>query len=523
VKNDTKKNLKLPQNLNQKFIIRKDLTPTRRFEIAFKAYQIQQMVNSYGEMTKLAIQYKICRAFLYILLNILMSNISQIFSPQEQEKKITKKELISRMLLHRMVGKNSIESISEIMNYDQLKNSSVGSISQSLSAIGALLPTVQSIPVDKVVEITATSDEIFIGNRPILITLEPKSLTILSIELAKSRDESTWSEHFTKIELAGEIEIINIVTDGGSGLCSAISDRGILWQPDTYHAIAHRLGKWVHKLEQRAYKRIAIEYERKRVLASAKSKKVINKRRYKYNKAREETLKVIEIYDNFLYLYSSIIKELQPFKSSGELRDREIAKENIEVALELIESINDEHINKQVATIKNILPELLNYFEEAKKSIKKCKRLGIDDDIITTLTLAWQWNKRLIKVKKDKRRREKAKSERLFYLEYAKAILGDEYKKTKEMLFDELDNIIQSSSMVENINSILRPYLNNSKNQITQEFLNLFAFYHNHRRFKEGKRKGKTPMELITGKEQDKDWIELLTDFIEKVEPSFFL
>ena len=64
--------------------------------------------------------------------------------------------------------------------------------------------------------------------------------------------------------------------------------------------------------------------------------------------------------------------------------------------------------------------------------------------------------------------------------------------------------------MVKCINSILRPYLNNSKNQVTQEFLNTFMFYHNHRRYHAGKRKGKTPMELLTGKKQKEDWIILL-------------
>ena len=64
--------------------------------------------------------------------------------------------------------------------------------------------------------------------------------------------------------------------------------------------------------------------------------------------------------------------------------------------------------------------------------------------------------------------------------------------------------------MVECINSILRPYLNSSKNQVTQGFLNTFMFYHNHRRYQAGKRKGKTPMELLTGKPQTEDWIVLL-------------
>ena len=110
-----------------------------------------------------------------------------------------------------------------------------------------------------------------------------------------------------------------------------------------------------------------------------------------------------------------------------------------------------------------------------------------------------------------------------FYQEYAKYSLGNSYEEVSKLIFDELDNIVQASSIIENINSILRPYLDKSKNQITQEFLNLFAFYHNHRRYNDGKRKGKTPMEILTNKKQDKDWVELLTDFIEDTKPSFFL
>ena len=426
------------------------------------------------------------------------------------------------MLLHRMVGKSSISAISEIMKYDEFKYSSVGSVSQSLLAIGTLLPTVQVIPLDEKIEITAVADEIFIGNQPILITVEPKSSVILAIELADDRKKVTWSEHIAKIESAGKIEIVRMVTDEGTGLRSAISDKGIFWQPDTYHAIAHRLGKWVHILEQRAYKRIAIEYERKRVISSAKTKKIINQRRYKYNKSRKKSLEAIEIYEDFLYLYAHLIKELQPFHSNGKIRDRVRAKENIEVALELIKSLENGNINSQVSSIEKILPELLNYFEETKGAIKRCKNLGMDDETITMLTLAWQWDKALTKAKKEERRK-RAKAEYLFYIEYSKDILGDSYKDVKSKIFDELDNIVQASSIVENINSILRPYLDQSKNQITQEFLNLFAFYHNHRRYSAGKRKGKTPMEILTKESQDKGWIELLTDFIEMVDYSFFL
>ena len=35
-------------------------------------------------------------------------------------------------------------------------------------------------------------------------------------------------------------------------------------------------------------------------------------------------------------------------------------------------------------------------------------------------------------------------------------------------------------------------------------------FYHNHRRYKSGKRKGKAPIELLTGQPLEADWVDLL-------------
>ena len=55
-----------------------------------------------------------------------------------------------------------------------------------------------------------------------------------------------------------------------------------------------------------------------------------------------------------------------------------------------------------------------------------------------------------------------------------------------------------------------------------ENMLNLIAFYHNNRRYRAGKRADKTPMEILTGKKQDKDWTELLSDLVEEKDPQFF-
>jgi len=39
-------------------------------------------------------------------------------------------------------------------------------------------------------------------------------------------------------------------------------------------------------------------------------------------------------------------------------------------------------------------------------------------------------------------------------------------------------------------------------------------------RSKAGKRKGQTPMELLTGEKQEKNWIEILFDLVEHKDPS---
>jgi len=64
--------------------------------------------------------------------------------------------------------------------------------------------------------------------------------------------------------------------------------------------------------------------------------------------------------------------------------------------------------------------------------------------------------------------------------------MEDEELTTQQAVYSRLDKIVQSSALVECINSILRPYLNTCKNQVTQEMLNLVIYYHNYRRYRDG-------------------------------------
>jgi hypothetical protein len=194
------------------------------------------------------------------------------------------------------------------------------------------------------------------------------------------------------------------------------------------------------------------------------------------------------------------------------------------VALDLIEGLDHNAINKDIALVRKALPNILTYFADADVAVKNCEKLTDNKDALIALYLAWQWNKSVIKSKQTDRKHH-AIEQRDFYYELAMLFVGDEKRgiQLKENVYAELDQIIQASSMVECINSILRPHLNNSKNQVSQAFLNTFMFYHNHRRYHAGKRKGKTPMEILTGKAQTEDWITLLLKKIKHKEQSSLL
>ncbi len=117
------------------------------------------------------------------------------------------------------------------------------------------------------------------------------------------------------------------------------------------------------------------------------------------------------------------------------------------------------------------------------------------------LCLAWQWHKRVVNAKQADARHEAAAWEQEMLELTAIPFSGDQASLTTltEQVYTKLDEIVQSSGLVECLNSIIRPYLNTTRNHVTQELLNLSMFYHNHRRYKAGKRKGHTPMEFIYG------------------------
>lgn len=506
-----------------KFIRRRDIPPELRLYIAGVALFDQE----YGRITALSIKYKISRTFIYQLRNQLLISGWVVFGMGQKQTKERREragqeeqiELLREILSLRLEGKCPLIGISLLLKRRGSKSSSIGYISQVLKEIGnSLSPVLEGFDHMKLAVVFA-SDEVFSSNRPLLITVDPISSAILRMELGKDRKSSSWEAHWDSLLKAGFIPVL-LTNDEGTGMKSAQAKvlKGVPRQGDVYHGIAHRLGDICRILEQQAWASVNEEYDSERKINSVVTEAIVEKRFALYEQARLESTKTIQLYDDFKLYYEYMIEQFQLFDEWGNPRKIEINKENLADAIAAMQALGHKKANKELKTIENIKASLFHFLSRAGKVIRFLERSCTNEaqkKALKAVCLAYQAQKNYRKVKKATSKKYYRQKE-AEWLRVAQLYLGNYKEQTigfeafKKQCYGQLDTIVQSSAIVETINSIVRMYLNSCKNQINQPTLNLIMFYHNHRRYVQGKRKHFTPMELLTGQKQEKDWLDLM-------------
>jgi hypothetical protein len=314
--------------------------------------------------------------------------------------------------------------------------------------------------------------------------------------------------------LAGYTPFV-LSNDEGTGMSSAKKAvfPELERQSDTFHAVSHRLGLYVERYEKAALKAISNEYDCMNSTNRSKTFATYEKRFERYEKLCRMTKKAIALYDSFVFLYHCLLEQLQVFDNQGLLKNYDSVLLDFDTALSLLLDLKKDDINAHVKHIEGCKEELFQFRRTAQTIVQELKE-EIPQAILAILCLIWQTRKNKVNAKQEKRKNALKRKEVLLEekLRLMEDQIEDQMENYKALVFAKLDQIVQSSAAVECINSILRPYLVASKNQITQEYLNLFMAYHNHRRFRAGKRKGKTPFELLTGKVQEKDWIQIILE-----------
>ena len=402
------------------------------------------------------------------------------------------KKTIRRIIVSCAVEcKGSIEDIQAHLENIFDIHISEGSISNILTEAAEKAKAFNdSISLDRIK--IGVSDEIFQAGIPVLVGVEPLSTYVYLMNPSEKRDSAAWWMAYSEKQENQGLNIEESITDGGLGMKKGIKEtyENISEQYDIFHMLM-KFTKAENIYENKVYGLINAEYKCEKKFLKAKPKVT----QEEYEKACAKSSIAIEKYD-ILKILIMWIHELLNFGTYS-YEDR---AELINFILEELShiQINSSYLDEAIKTLSSNKESLLYFVKKAEKLFLE---LSIEEGIsLDTLNLFWQ-----------QYGISSSKNKYWILDSKLKSSLGNNYCRIKAKAAEILKTIVRCSSIVENINSQIRPYLF-LKRVLKGKFLDLLQFYLNTRKYLNSRvkeRKGKSPLELLTGKDYG-NWLEIL-------------
>jgi hypothetical protein len=306
----------------------------------------------------------------------------------------------------------------------------------------------------------------------------------------------TWKAHFEALD-AHQFHSLGMASDRGRGLVAGYQAacQEAVWVCDQCHEFRD-LFNVLPQGERKAYAAIGKEYDAAQKFVHAKSEATLHKRLEQYDQAHQACEQAMALYDQLAMLLHLLREALQLCSAHGRLRTQEGVRSELTLLLQMIAELDCAALAQTLPPIPAPLDDIFVPFQQAEAMHAQLLAV-VPQNALDGLVLAWHHDH--ISYQSQAPQKRSHHRERDAWLAFAEGLLGAAFAVLKPWVFDQLDSIIRASSLVEMVNALIRPYLNSCKGQITQEALNLIMFYHNPRRYKSGKRKGKAPLELLTG------------------------
>jgi hypothetical protein len=433
-------------------------------------------------VTVISQQHKINREFVYNQ----KKRIAKVLEAQEHNVEASRIVLDKHMIEKIIVGcmlicKGSTEDTQRFLNWIFMVWVSIGKISNTINEAALKANEYNnSIELSKIK--IGANDEIFQGHSPVLVGVDPQTTFTYLLEAADNRDATTWGYKLLEKEKHQDLHLENTVNDGGTGLRKGIKEAfpDVETQLDTFHT-EYDFSKAVLSAERYAYKKIKEEEKLRK--KSIKGKKPENIE--KYQAAIIQTSESIEIYDNLCILRIWIMELLQ---IGGYFYDERI--ELFQFIIEQIERLpkKNAYLEKALKFIKENTSEILQFVKKAETLME---RLSSEENIdLEILKKMWE----------QLRYSPESVEYNIFEAQIGES-LGTRYEEIHQKWNQMMVNVVRASSIVECINSLIRPYLF-LKKAVPSKFLALLQFYFNtrkYRRSRKSERVGKSPIELLTG------------------------
>jgi hypothetical protein len=352
-------------------------------------------------------------------------------------------------------------------------------------------------------------DEIFFHREPILMGVEPISLAWLAAQRGPNRSGESWSQ---VIEPWPNLE--HVIADGGQGL-----ERGVklvnearleVQEPEAEAPALITMGldvfhtqRELERVLQRLWKQVESQME---TAAKADAKVEQAKRRAQdtrgwagsAGRAWRQAERRFEEAVQAQAAVEQIQGALGWFNASGHLYTREQAQQALDEATKPLQGERWKKAKRMLSDVRT-----LSHLDRLHEQL----RVAVPEPMLRdALVHVWYLLKALKQAEGD---------DRVYWSQWVAmarllcARLCPDWKVGYVKVDELLRQAVRASSAVEGVNSVVRMHQGRHRH-VSQEMLDLKRLYWNCRVFREGKRKGRSPYELLGLKLPTSDWWQLL-------------
>lgn len=462
------------------------------------------MLTRSEPVSHLAQNYRVSRKFLYQQAAKASDALDETFTLSDDNDKVlfylpvTKKWLRQFVLALILICHSSFRGVLELLettfDYHDLSLGTIYNITQQAVQKAQQVNNAQELSNIRV----GLPDEIFQAGKPVLAGMDAKSTYCYLLSAEEHRDETTWGVRLLELSEQG-LHPDYTIADGGRGLRAgqaAAWGNDVPCNGDVFHA-ERDIGKLAFFLENRAAGCSTARQKLERKMERAKNKgkgRALSKKLAHVRQAEEQAIELakdIRIMADWMQndilslaganlesrreLYGFVVEELRTLESLCPYR--------IAPVLRMLEN-NRDNLLAFVGILDERFADIAARFDVPLFLVHAvCELQGLDKN------LPGYWQRRAKLQKK----------------------LRGQFHDVETAVCEVLAETPRASSMVENLNSRLRNYFF-LRRHIGNDYLDLLRFFLNHRTFmrsEHAERLGKSPAELLTGR-QHPHWLELL-------------
>lgn len=343
----------------------------------------------------------------------------------------------------------------------------------------------------------SAADELFHWGSPILAAVDIPSRFCALLAKENCRDYESWGVHLLDLIEQG-YSPETVIIDSAKGLIKGFEEVLPMTtiRHDHFHIIkdSKDCGRFITNEEASAVTAALKLYSRANNCRDEEKKQTLNE---DWNTALiglgmlEETRKKFKLLSSWLQ-YDVLQLAGHPPETRAELYDFIVAEMAV-LALK-----HPHRIDTIVTSLKNQRLALLDVSNALNKQFEAlASQYNVSIETIWTIRYSARYDIDSVKYHEASGKLE--------------SLLGQQYDEIEDNVLSILETTHRCSSMIENFNSRLRPYLDERK-FISQKSLDLIRFYLNHKPFMRSKHERlvkKTPAEALTGKAH-KPWLEML-------------